>query len=109
MNAISRVAVLGSGIIGASWAALFLANGLHVDLYDPAPTVEDDVRAVVKAAWPTLVDLGHGAKLDAPTIKTLTDGLTSATNKDPAELGKDRDKLITALYKATSALRSTQS
>ncbi len=40
-----RVAVLGGGVIGASWTALFLAAGLRVDIYDPAEnlhTVRDN-------------------------------------------------------------------
>lgn len=37
----SDVAVLGCGLIGASWAGLFLASGRHVHAWDPSP----DVRA----------------------------------------------------------------
>jgi carnitine 3-dehydrogenase len=34
---VERVAVLGAGTIGASWTAQFLARGLAVAVYDPAP------------------------------------------------------------------------
>ena len=34
---ISRVAAIGTGTIGASWAAVFLARGLTVAASDPAP------------------------------------------------------------------------
>jgi 3-hydroxyacyl-CoA dehydrogenase len=34
---IKRVAVVGTGVIGASWAAYFLAQGLKVSATDPAP------------------------------------------------------------------------
>ncbi|WP_376843999.1 3-hydroxyacyl-CoA dehydrogenase NAD-binding domain-containing protein, partial [Bordetella pertussis] len=32
---IARVAVVGAGTIGASWAALFAARGLRVTVTDP--------------------------------------------------------------------------
>jgi 3-hydroxyacyl-CoA dehydrogenase len=34
---IKRVAVIGTGVIGASWTALFLARGLEVTATDVAP------------------------------------------------------------------------
>ena len=34
---ISRVAAIGTGTIGASWTAVFLARGLTVAASDPAP------------------------------------------------------------------------
>ncbi|TQM45134.1 3-hydroxyacyl-CoA dehydrogenase NAD-binding domain-containing protein [Pseudonocardia cypriaca] len=43
------VAVVGTGVIGASWAALFLANGFDVVATDPAPGAEDRLRADVAA------------------------------------------------------------
>ena len=51
---VERVAVLGAGTIGASWTALFLARGLAVAVYDPAPDTEARVRAFIERAWPTL-------------------------------------------------------
>ncbi|MGB2840040.1 MAG: 3-hydroxyacyl-CoA dehydrogenase NAD-binding domain-containing protein [Actinomycetes bacterium] len=53
-----RVAVLGGGVIGASWAALFLAAGKSVAVFDPEPTVERSVRRGVETAWPILTGLG---------------------------------------------------
>src|SRR3954471_14071118 len=44
---ITRVAVVGTGVIGASWAAYFLARGLEVIATDPAPDAEDKLRADV--------------------------------------------------------------
>ena len=37
---ISRVVAIGTGTIGASWRALFLARGLTVAASDPAPGAE---------------------------------------------------------------------
>ncbi len=51
---VRRVAVVGTGVIGASWAALFLAHGLDVVATDPAPGAHERLRADVAAIWPTL-------------------------------------------------------
>ena len=51
---ISRVTIVGSGLVGGSWAACFLAHGLDVVATDPAPGTEDKVRHYVEAAWPAL-------------------------------------------------------
>jgi 3-hydroxyacyl-CoA dehydrogenase len=55
---IRRVAIIGTGVIGASWAALFLAKGLDVVATDIAPDAETSLRRFVKAAWPALERLG---------------------------------------------------
>ena len=55
---IEHVAVLGAGVIGASWTALFLAAGLRVNVFDLAPDAEQQVRDYVDNAWPTLEELG---------------------------------------------------
>ena len=55
---IDRVAVVGAGTIGASWATLFLAHGLDVAVYDPAPDTERKVRDFVARAWPAMARLG---------------------------------------------------
>ncbi len=55
---IQRVAVLGAGVIGASWTALFLAAGREVEVFDPAPDSERTVREAVEKAWPILEGLG---------------------------------------------------
>jgi carnitine 3-dehydrogenase len=49
-----RVAVIGAGTIGASWAAYFLARGFEVGAYDPAPNAEAFARRFVDNAWPAL-------------------------------------------------------
>jgi 3-hydroxyacyl-CoA dehydrogenase len=55
---IRRVAIIGTGVIGASWAALFLANGLDVAATDVAPGAEAALKRFVAAAWPALQRLG---------------------------------------------------
>jgi 3-hydroxyacyl-CoA dehydrogenase len=55
---IRRIAIIGTGVIGASWTALFLAKGLDVVATDVAPNAEASLRSFVKAAWPALQRLG---------------------------------------------------
>src|ERR1700677_358791 len=55
---IRQIAIIGTGVIGASWAALFLAKGLDVVATDVAPDAETKLRDFVKAAWPALERLG---------------------------------------------------
>jgi 3-hydroxyacyl-CoA dehydrogenase len=51
---VQRVAVVGTGVIGASWVAHFLAHGLDVTATDPSPGAEERLRSDVLAIWPTL-------------------------------------------------------
>jgi hypothetical protein len=53
-----KVAVIGAGVIGASWTALFLAHGLTVVVNDPRADVEDIVKDYIRKATPTLKALG---------------------------------------------------
>src|SRR6201991_5020028 len=55
---IRRVAIIGTGVIGASWAALFLAKGLDVAATDVAPDAESGLKHFVEVAWPALKRLG---------------------------------------------------
>jgi 3-hydroxyacyl-CoA dehydrogenase len=55
---IRRIAVVGTGVIGASWTALFLAKGLQVVATDIAPNAEASLRKFVETAWPALKRLG---------------------------------------------------
>ena len=55
---VHRVAVVGCGVIGASWAAHFLARGFDVVATDPAEDAEKRLRDAVDAAWPALERIG---------------------------------------------------
>jgi carnitine 3-dehydrogenase len=55
---IRRIAIIGTGVIGASWTALFLARGLQVVATDIAPDAENKLRKFVETAWPALTRLG---------------------------------------------------
>ncbi|GGF32106.1 3-hydroxybutyryl-CoA dehydrogenase [Aliidongia dinghuensis] len=74
-RAINKVAIIGSGVIGASWAALFLAKGLDVVATDVAPAAEASLKAFIAAAWPALTRLGlaPGASQDRLSFTTELD------------------------------------
>ncbi len=59
-----RVAVIGAGTIGASWAALFLSRGMQVAVSDPDPAAQAQVRAYIEGAWPALDRLGLSPAAD---------------------------------------------
>ena len=52
------VAVVGTGVIGASWAACFLAKGFDVIATDPAEGAEARLRSLVSDFWPALERIG---------------------------------------------------
>jgi ketoreductase RED1 len=52
-----RIALIGAGTIGASWAALFLATGRGVTVHDPGVD-ETTVRSAIESTAPTLSALG---------------------------------------------------
>jgi 3-hydroxyacyl-CoA dehydrogenase len=58
IQAIQRVAVVGTGVIGASWVAYFLAQGLDVSATDPMPGAEEKLHAAIQQHWPSLETLG---------------------------------------------------
>jgi len=68
-----RVAVLGAGTIGATWAALFLARGLAVDVYDVSPDAKRYVRSYVETAWPALERLNMVDGADPSRIRFFAD------------------------------------
>jgi 3-hydroxyacyl-CoA dehydrogenase len=61
---VERVAIIGAGTIGASWAAHFLARGMHTQVWDPHPRGEANTRDFVANAWPALTRLGLTAGAD---------------------------------------------
>jgi len=63
---IRRIAIVGTGVIGASWAAQYLARGFDVIATDPAPNAEANLRKYVDEAWPALTEIGlsSGASRD---------------------------------------------
>ena len=63
---IQRIAIVGTGVIGASWAAYYLAHGFDVTATDPGSNAETNLRKYVDDAWESLsvVGLSSGASRD---------------------------------------------
>ncbi len=55
---IRTLGVIGTGVIGAGWAARALANGLHVLAWDPAADWQTGLQAAIDNAWPAVASLG---------------------------------------------------
>jgi 3-hydroxyacyl-CoA dehydrogenase len=51
---IRRIAIVGTGVIGANWAACYLSRGLDVVATDPAPDAEANLRRSVEGSWELL-------------------------------------------------------
>jgi carnitine 3-dehydrogenase len=68
---IRRIAIVGTGVIGASWAAQYLARGFDVIATDPAPNAEVNLRKYVEEAWPqlTAIGLSAGASMERLSFK----------------------------------------
>src|ERR1700682_3577174 len=78
---IRRVAIIGTGVIGASWATLFLANGLDVVATDVAPGAEAALKRFVAAAWPAMQRLGLASGASQSRLSftaALTDAIKDA-------------------------------
>src|SRR5437870_11802226 len=69
---IRNVAIVGTGVIGASWAAYYLSRGLDVIATDPAPNAEASLRKYVDEAWTLLSSMGlkPGASRDRLAFTT---------------------------------------
>jgi 3-hydroxyacyl-CoA dehydrogenase len=67
---IRRIAIVGTGVIGASWSAEYLARGFDVLATDPAPNAEANLRRYVDEAWKDLTKIGlsKGASKDRLTF-----------------------------------------
>lgn len=55
---IRALALIGTGVIGAGWAARALACGLDVTAWDPGRNWQARLKAAVENAWPALDKLG---------------------------------------------------
>ena len=66
---IRRIAIVGTGLIGASWAAYYLARGFDVVATDPAPNAEDNLRKYVEEAWELLTEAGLSADASIDRLK----------------------------------------
>ncbi len=80
MAEISKVAVIGGGVIGGGWVARFLLNGLDVTLYDPDETALTKVNKIVANADQAYDDLIDGDRPEMGRL-ILTSNIKEAVKK----------------------------
>src|ERR1700676_4271530 len=96
---IREIAIIGTGVIGASWAALFLAKGLDVVATDVAPNAEASLKRFIEAAWPSLKQLGLAPSASQSRLKFTTDLAAAVTGADfVQENGPERIDFKKKLY-----------
>src|SRR5262249_46535359 len=99
LKPIDRIAVVGTGVICASWTALFLAKGLRVVATDPAPNAEASLRKFVESAWPALKRLGLAAGASQSNLKFTSDLTQAMAGADLVqENGPERMEFKQKLY-----------
>src|SRR5215475_5947694 len=102
---IRRIAIIGTGVIGASWASLFLAKGLQVVATDPAPNAEASLRKFVETAWPALKRLGLSAGASQANLSFTADLAQAVAGADLVqENGPERIDFKQKLYGQLDAL-----
>jgi 3-hydroxyacyl-CoA dehydrogenase len=96
---IRRVAIIGTGVIGASWTSLFLAKGLQVVATDIAPNAEAALRKFVETAWPALKRLGLSPAASPSNLSFTTDIAQALAGADLVqENGPERIEFKQKLY-----------
>src|SRR5262252_330074 len=96
---IQRIAIIGTGVIGASWTALYLAKGLHVVATDIAPNAEAALQKFVQNAWPALVRLGLSPGASQSNLKFTADVAQAVAGADLVqENGPERIDFKQKLY-----------
>jgi 3-hydroxyacyl-CoA dehydrogenase len=102
---IRRIAIIGTGVIGASWAAQYLAKGLQVVATDVAPGAEIALRKFVKAAWPALQRLGLSPGASQSNLSFTADPAKAVAVVDLVqENGPERLDFKQKLYKQLDEL-----
>jgi carnitine 3-dehydrogenase len=97
---VRRVAVIGAGTIGASWAAYFLSRGLPVTAWDPRPDGEAFLRRFIAEAWPALSRLGLAADADPDRITVVRDPAAATVGAEfVQENGPEREDLKVDLFR----------
>ena len=105
---VRTVAVIGTGVIGAGWAAHFLRMGYDVVGWDPGARAQERLTALVDTAWPALERLGlsDGASRDRLRFAdTLAGALAGAdfVQESAPEVLDDKIALLASIDAATPA------
>ncbi|MDB5988667.1 MAG: 3-hydroxyacyl-CoA dehydrogenase [Herbaspirillum sp.] len=101
---IRKIAVIGTGAIGASWTALFLSKGLEVVATDIAPDAENKLHQYVEQAWPALEAMGLGPGVNKGRLSFTQDLRKAIEGVDLVqENGPERLDFKLSLYETLDA------
>ena len=96
---IRRIAIVGTGVIGASWAAEFLSQGFDVVATDPIANAEANLRKYIDAAWPSLIALGLAKDASRERLSFTPDLKEALRNADfVQENGPERKDFKVQLF-----------
>jgi len=96
---VRRIAIVGTGVIGASWAAQYLARGFDVVATDPAPNAEANLRKYVDDAWKVLTSIGLSAGASRDRLEFTPDMTEALSRADfVQENGPERPDFKIKLY-----------
>ena len=77
---VRRIAIIGTGVIGASWAAQYLARGFDVIATNPDPNAESKLRKDIDAAWKELTIIGLSPRATRDSL-TFTSNMKEALSE----------------------------
>lgn len=101
---IRRIAIVGTGLVGAGWAAHFLAQGMDVVATDPAPNAERELAEFIDRVWPVLVELGLHQDASRERLRFTADLGDAVSGADfVQENGPERVELKIKLFAAMDA------
>ena len=115
------IGVVGGGLIGMSWASLFLAHGADVVVTDPRSSVRDELDRFVADAWPHLSALGlttaeTPARAEFSTDFSVLAGVTHVQENAPDRIEAKQQVISqleavldpsTIIASSTSSLKAT--
>src|ERR1700761_3292324 len=96
---IRNIAIVGTGVIGASWATLYLARGFNVTATDPAPNAEANLRKFIDAAWKDLQVIGLSPNASRDHLQFTPDMKKALADADLVqENGPERQEFKIKLF-----------
>jgi carnitine 3-dehydrogenase len=96
---VRRIAIVGAGAIGSSWAAFYLARGFDVVATDPVRSAESDLRRYIDTAWQALAALGLSSKASPEHLDFTRDLRQAVSDADfIQENTPDREELKIRLF-----------
>lgn len=109
VDEISKVACVGGGTIGFSWALLFAQHGLGVSIYDISEEALDWTMREIGSAYNTLVEAGLMTKSE---VEAALGRITTHTDLEPAvndvdfvqESGPERYRIKREIYRELDRL-----